>query len=173
MTPPHLHILGIDGGGTTGWARLTVPRASVYGSEPGKILSWDQGQFYGDENRQVDEICRLARETQSLDYNIGPAIVVEDFILSTHVRGEQVLSPVRVNAKIDYAIHLGRAGDSRLTIQNRQIAKTTATDDRLKAWGLYVRGEEHARDAMRHAVTALRRAKASAEVRSDMWRDLR
>jgi hypothetical protein len=169
VTPPHLHVLGIDPGGTTGWALLTVPRGSIYGTERGRFIGHDWGQFYGAEPDQAEAICRLVREIQSLDYKIGPAVVIEDFQLNTHVRGEELLSPVRLAAMIRYASHLRRLGDARVILQHRQIAKTTATDERLQAWGLYHKGEEHARDATRHAVTAIRRAKASPELRSEMW----
>jgi hypothetical protein len=169
VTPPHLHVLGVDPGGTTGWALITVPRMCIYGREPARILEWDWGQFYGDEDVQVDELCRLVREIQSLDYKIGPAVVVEDFQLMTHVRGKVLLSPVRIAAKLAYACHLKRMGDARITMQHRQMAKKTATDERLQAWGLYSRGEEDARDATRHAITAIRRAKASPELRDAMW----
>ena len=156
---------------TTGWALLTVPRLSIYGHEPGRFLEHDWGQFGGDEDAQVDALCSLVREIQSLDYKIGPAVVIEDFQIATHVQGKEVLSPVRIAAKLAYARHLKRLGDARIVLQHRQIAKTTATDDRLKAWGLYAAGEQHARDATRHAVTAIRRAKASPEFREEMWND--
>ena len=51
------------------------------------------------------------------------------------------------------------------------MAKNTATDDRLKAWDLYQRegGMEHARDADRHAITFLRRASGSKQLRANSW----
>lgn len=173
MATPHLHVLGIDPGGTTGWALLTVPRASIFGSQPASFLTIDYGEFFGPEDEQAIAIARLAREVQSLDYKIGPALVVEDFDLLPHyssTNAETVLSPVRIAAKIALLHHLGQTGDSKLIMQGRTIAKSTATDDRLRAWGLYIAREgDHIRDGMRHAITALRRAKDSAEFRSRMW----
>jgi hypothetical protein len=43
------------------------------------------------------------------------------------------------------------------------------TDERLKRRGFWMRGEEHARDAARHAITALRRAKQSPAFRDQLW----
>lgn len=169
MPYPDLHIIGIDPGGTTGWARLTFPRRSIYGDADPKILEWDAGQFYGEETVQVDNIARYVREAQGLSYRIGPAVVGEGFSYETSVRGTDVLSPVRIMAMLVYAQHLGKMGDARVTYQDRGLAKSTATDQRLKAWGFWLPGEEHARDAMRHAITALRRARAKASIRGMLW----
>lgn len=39
-----------------------------------------------------------------------------------------------------------------VVMQSAQIAKGFVTDDKLKAWGLWIKGQKHARDAIRHAV---------------------
>ncbi len=154
---------------TTGYARLTFPRNSIYSTGIPEITEWDAGQFYGDEATQVDNIARYTRETQGLSYKIGPAVVGEGFSYETSVRDEDVLSPVRIMAMLVYAAHLGKLGDARVIYQDRGLAKSTATDQRLKAWGFWLPGEEHARDAMRHAITALRRARAKQRVRDMLW----
>ncbi len=173
MSPPHLHILGIDPGGTTGWALLTVPRRSVFGRAQGEILDWDMGQLEGPEEAQVRALADKARQIQALDYQIGPALVVEDFdVAELRTTDAGVLySPIRIAAMLRYAAYRGETGDALVTMQGRTIAKQAATDDRLRAWGLYDRHSgDHARDAMRHAITALRRAKASQELREAMWK---
>lgn len=53
--------------------------------------------------------------------------------------------------------------------QTASLAKTTATDDRLKLAGLYRAGLPHATDAARHGVTILRKARSDAWLRADMW----
>jgi hypothetical protein len=50
-------------------------------------------------------------------------------------------------------------------VQNASMAKSTATDERLKDAGLYRPGMLHAVDAMRHATTFLRRARADSKLR--------
>lgn len=169
MPSAEIHVIGIDPGVTTGWARLTVPRASLYGGARGAILDWDSGEVFGPEEEQVKLLGRLARETQGLSYQVGPALVVEDFELMTDVLGEDVLSPVRIGAMLRYAAFRNELGDSRVFFQHRGQAKSTATDERLKAWGLYIRGSDHERDAMRHAITALRRASTSEDIRDELW----
>src|SRR5215467_10270213 len=73
MTTPHLHVLAIDPGGSTGWCLLTVPRLCIFGPDPSEILERDYGEFHGAEEAQATEIARLAREIQGLDYKTGPA----------------------------------------------------------------------------------------------------
>ena len=91
----------------------------------------------------------------------------------------EALSPVRIGAMLRFAMALqgtaaiNRAGssmfgDATLTFQGRTIAKSTATDERLKAWGLWTT-VTHTRDATRHAITALRRARQDPELAARMW----
>ncbi len=101
------------------------------------------------------------------------AIVCEDFDLMPrypNTNAHTVLSPVRIAAKLALLACLDKIGDARLVMQGRTMAKSTATDDRLRAWGLYAdRAGDHVGDATRHAITAVRRAKDSRELRENMW----
>jgi hypothetical protein len=171
MPYPEIHVIGIDPGGTTGWARFTVPRDCMYGNERSSVVSWDYGELTGPEDVQVDNLCRLARQTQSLSYMVGPALVCEDWDVDPSFKNTdtEYLSPVRIAAKLGYAIHLGKANDSRLTLQGRSIAFTTMNDDRLRRSGYWVEGSDHIRAATRHAITALRRAKESDKFRDVLW----
>lgn len=174
MPPANLHVIGIDPGENTGWCRLTIPRTSIYGKEPGEIVEWDYGEFTGPEPHQVRDICRLVRETQSLDFGVGPALVVEDFDIPPEAPTTDpvLLIPVRIAAMLRYAQFMGQLGpDALVMLQGRTDAKGTATDERLKLWGLYTAGSDHVRDATRHAIVAVRRAKAKVEVRNAMWAD--
>jgi hypothetical protein len=173
MTPTHLHVIGVDPGQTTGWARLTVPRACVFGTADPEVLRWDTGEITGPEPEQVRDLARLCRTTQSLDYNIGPALIVEDFDLMASnptTDAEVLLSPVRIAAMIRMTMFMGALfGAARLTMQGRTIAKTTMTDERLRKSGYWVEGSDHERDAVRHAFTALRRAREKPAFRDRLW----
>jgi hypothetical protein len=79
------------------------------------------------------------------------------------------LSPVRLGAKLGYVRHQGKLADCTLNWQGRTLAKGTATDDRLKAWGYYVPGPDHIRDATRHAITALRRVAQQPDLAAQFW----
>jgi hypothetical protein len=172
MPPAALHIVGVDPGGTTGWARITVPRLSLYSDEPGEILELDYGEFTGDENDQAKALARKLREIQSLDYMVGPACVCEDFDVAETVTtdAEVLYSPIRIAAKLRYAEYRGELGDAHVVMQSRGQAKSTATDDRLKAWGLYdAHSGEHCRDATRHAITMIRRFSGRPELLATFW----
>lgn len=89
------------------------------------------------------------------------AIVLEDFVLDVHKanRGRDLLTPVRIISGFTGLLHycFGPKQLDRIFIQNRSLAKTTCTDNRLKNWGLYDgKSGPHARDATRHAYYFLR-----------------
>lgn len=182
MTTQNLHVIGIDPGGTTGWCRLTVPRDTIFGEEPSKIVEWDHGEFTGPEPAQALDIAALARTTQSLDYACGPALVIEAWDIDPNFKSTdlETLSPVRLGAMMvllreltDRHYRRGAGAnwlsDATVTFQSRTIAKETATNDRLKRWGLYVQGSDHVQDATRHAIVALRRAAADPDFAKVLW----
>ena|SRR6266487_6726662 len=174
MAPKELHVIGVDPGGTTGWARMTVPRACFYGTQESEILEWEYGELTGPEPAQVTQLTRYAREVQSLAYRVGPALVVEDFDVGAVVTTDTgvLYSPVRIAAMLAYAEHRHELNDGRVVLQSRALAKQTVTDDRLKnVWGMWVEGSDHIRDATRHAITALRRAKEKPAFRDQLWAD--
>lgn len=171
--PVDCAIVALDPGGTTGWAVLVMPSDALTDADV-KILSsvslytWGQigaGSVMGKggsgaaanarkgvaaEHEQVAEIADM------IDSWPHAAIVREDFILRTLNKSRDTLSPVRLGFAIDHLLwERGRA----VFTQQPSMAKGTATDDRLKAWGLYRPGMEHARDATRHAITFARRLK--------------
>lgn len=171
MTPPHLKIITVDPGGTSGVCLAQVPRLSIYGDQPGEWQHLECREVAGDEDEQADAIARMAREFQSLDYMLGPAIVCEDFDNENPFQDDYVFSPIRIAAKIEYAIHRGWAGDARFYRQKRGMAFSIATNKRLMLWGMreYYRGSEHKKDALRHMVAITRRAKQSPSLRAKLW----
>lgn len=109
------------------------------------------------------------------------AIVVEDFIpdMKKMDQARHTLSPVRLMAGFSYGLSVRweswvidgdfdsdfyndgteMLGEERIFVQNRSLAKTTCTDERLVAWGMNLKGESrHARDAMKHALYFLKTA---------------
>jgi len=63
----------------------------------------------------------------------------------------------------------GKLGDASLTFQSRTLAFGTVTDERLKRWRLWVEGSDHIRAALRHGITALRRARENPEFAIRLW----
>jgi hypothetical protein len=81
-----------------------------------------------------------------------------------------LLSAVRLTAALEILVEEAGLGMT-MHRQAPATAKTTATDERLKKWGLYNRAgaQRHARDGDRHSITFLRLAKTSGALRGRAW----
>jgi hypothetical protein len=171
MTTKNLHILGIDPGGTTGWCLLTVARAAIFADEESGILEWDYGELTGPEPGQAIAIMRMCLEIQGLDYKTGVAIMAEQWDIDPNFKStdQESYSPVRINAQLQLLHYEKRMGDATLHFQSRALAFGTATDERLKHWGLWVEGSTHIRAAARHAIVGLRRAKENWDFALELW----
>jgi hypothetical protein len=162
-------VVAIDPGITTGWALLHVPIGSIFGDEHGAIELHETGEFDGPETSQVKAICRLLKRRYA-STTLAPALVIEDFEPRKLSKDKDYLAPVRVGAKLAFAVDLGMAGDIGTPVwQMPSLAMSTATDDRLKAWKLYQPGSEHRKDATRHAITFIRRATKDRSLRELAW----
>jgi hypothetical protein len=127
------------------------------------ILYWEQGQIEGEEVEQEEAIREM------MDSWDGAALLFEDFQLRT-LAAE--LSPVRITAVAVYMAQKMFLPPRPIFKQMPSLAMSTVSDDRLKSWGLYKRGQEHARDAERHAITFMRRAKSDERLRAMAWPSL-
>lgn len=175
--PRNPTVIGIDPGGTTGWALFTVYPEGISDLPEHRgervldnVIKWEHGQVdcgstkgnlgtsrqdgvsVSGENAGIDELVGLVRAWP------GAAIVIEDFILdpSRFNTGRDLLSPVRITSALSYLLWLQRR---EAFFQSASLAKNMVTDDRLKLWGYYssTGGLGHARDADRHALSFLRR----------------
>lgn len=167
----HICVLAIDPGVTTGWCQLIIPASSMFPPAPSSIRGICAGEIRGDETAQVKTICQYARDIGGLSGR-GPAIACEDFQLRGLVStSRDVLAPVRIAAKLDYAIQAGHAGDNSHMppMAMPSEAKGTITDERLKKWDMWIPGSAHKRDALRHALLCLRRAKDDPAFRELCW----
>ena len=154
-----LTVIGIDPGETTGWAKITIPLNSMFGNAPGRIIDHQTGEVTGPETAQAQTICRILKRY------VWPTVAIEDFDLHTDVRSREVLAPVRVAAKIHFCLETGMAGTVvGIEWQMPKLAFDTMPDHRLKKIGLYQPGSEHRKDATRHAMTLIRRAKVSSKL---------
>lgn len=163
---PFVTSIWLDPGGTTGWCVMSVLAEALARTEVSildNIFHWTSGQVGGDENDQADEIAELICAWP------GALVGIESFDLRQFRKDKDLLSPVRLGAMIQWAaVRGGGAGQKAdappavVEWQTPSLAMKTATDEALQAWGLYRRegGEQHARDATRHAITFYRRCKA-------------
>jgi hypothetical protein len=124
------------------------------------------GQFEGSHDEQADQIIELIFSYEE------PAIVMEDFEL----RQLQVeLSPVQIASKVEYELHREALDGLKVPyfLQKAALAKSTVTDARLKQWGLWVVGQRHARDGIRHCITFNRRCKENRSLLLAAWPSFR
>lgn len=163
MVASNLHIMGIYPGETTAWALFTIPRESIFGYANSEIVEWDYAEFDGDDVTQAQELARLVREVQSLDYKLGPALIVRAW----DSRDEDDLSSIRLGAMLMLLQRQKQLGDATITFQFRQTTEATA-DDKLRRLGLYV-ADDSIREATRHAITGLRRANEDHEFAAKLW----
>lgn len=179
MLPMSATVISLDPGGTTGWSVMDVhPEALTDPDVPilGNINLWSHGQVdcgstkgnlgtsshagisTTGEAAGVAELVGLCRSWP------GACVVIEDFIVRRFDQSRDFLSPIRITAAISQWLW---QQNRSYFVQQPAYAKTTATDDRLRHWGLYERsgGQNHARDADRHSITFLRKCKADKEFR--------
>lgn len=156
------------------------------------VIAWAAGFLRGSENAQVDEMVSMA----SCLAGKGLIVGIENFTLRKMSSDSELLSPVRIRAALQRDLWKGipdhGSGDSpfqdykatlvdgresivrehrmRRTLlqQNPADAKSVVTDERLKLWGMWTPGADHARDATRHALLYL--SKLASKGRSEVER---
>lgn len=183
ITYDNATVIAIDPGGTTGWSLISVPPEAL--CEPDvPILS----NIWNHQHGQVDCGSHRGNLGTSLHSGISTdgeysgvydlakfigawpmaAVVIEDFNLRQLRMDRDLLSPVRVTSALGYC--LWKNGRD-YHVQTPTDAKRTCSDDRLKEWRMYdpTGGLVHARDADRHAILFLRRAKAKKAFRGLAW----
>lgn len=188
--PPKVEIIAIDPGGTTGWSFMSIrPEALIeqdvavldniilhtHGQVDcggGGNVGGANGDSYNLENAGISDLIWFMRE------NPGAFVIIEDFVLRQMNQARHLLSPVRIGKVLEWWLYTqGR----NYTYQSVSLAKTTASDERLKIWkgrscpdGMYFKdGLQHARDADRHILTFLRRAREVGvkgdKLRQESW----
>lgn len=153
--------VAFDPGGKTGWSVFGVHADAINDPECriiDNIEFWSTDELFGPEQGQAREMYELVSNWPTAK------LVMEDFVLRKFSSARELLAPVRITARFEG--WMDSAGDERPIIkQQPSLAMTAITDDRLKRMGLYnpTVGLEHGRDAVRHNLTWLKRAKKLAE----------
>lgn len=154
----------LDPGGSSGlaWGRVR-DEGSI--AERLAAMNWRGSETVTgpDWLKQAEEISRRWATFRAECHLAGlPAyFVCEDFILTKFKSSDRSgLYPVWIAAAVmGYRTGLarayeeggfGRAAPIEMTWQSPSQAKTYATDERLRSWGLWIKGREHERDAWRH-----------------------
>lgn len=179
-TPNEFHSVTIDPGGTIGWTHFVVDCKAFSRPEHkilANVLSWNCGEFTGQEyeavNRAVNLISQVhyrgvekASEKAGEFNNARTEILTEAFELTQLIGGENLLSPVRINAVLEWEC---RKQGLPLVFQDRAM-RTNVTPERLRLfgfespfrkngeWSKTGRGKD-AFAAMQHQIVRLRRIK--------------
>jgi hypothetical protein len=165
-------LIAFDPGGTIGWARLTL-HVKAFTRPDHRALryveSWDCGEFTGTENEQIAKARDLIQDARWGPMPFTPLInvITEDFDLVQTVGGKELVSPIRINAVIEW-ICLTQFS-LELKYQKRQ-ARTGITPERLRAFGFEGRwvtkgAGKDSFAAMQHAIRWLRHLKQEADRR--------
>jgi hypothetical protein len=161
-----VYAMGIDGGGTTGYGIIGIERTALLSNEMPPIKHFTHGQVTGSYTQQVLKLRLIAQRYHDPFYTL--AIALESFSPRKPIRSEEYLSPVYVNARIQFLVDT-RVIKAPLFYQTPSQAMTTATDKRLRRWKLYVAGPDHIKDGTRHAITFIRRCQEDKTLRAEAW----
>jgi hypothetical protein len=166
MADNQFNLVAFDPGGTIGWAHFIVD-FRAFSRPEAKVLrwvqSWDCGEFTGQEGDQLQAALALVDRARYTGQLINHTEVLsEDFELTQLIGGDNLLSPVRINAVLDWEIR--KRYGLTLIRQRRQMRKGI-TRERLKLFGFKGRFRKDEFAAMQHAVTRLRLIKAESRRR--------
>lgn len=177
LKPNEYHLVVFDPGGTIGWAHFILDFRAFSRPEHkvlGNLKSWDCGEFTGQETEQLSAAVALIRRAhfEPMPYTTTTHVVSEDFELTQLIGGKNLLSPVRINAVLDWEC---RKQGLQLELQKRQM-RTQITPERLVLFGFQPPGKhwtttgkgKDAFAAMQHGLVKLRRVKD--ESRSRPWK---
>jgi hypothetical protein len=184
-------VIWFDGGGTTGWAVISVHPDALTDPEcrvMNNLTHFAVGEFYGNEFMQVDQMIALTEEWP------GAAIGLEHWVhydSSAGRKDDNLTSLVRINAAFRYGLHLRLLGTGGMLLTpegepvRREVPKVyrqaahmmrSISDAALQrsyfaGVDLYrlTRGSEHKRDATRHGVTFLKRLKTQPSLRKEAF----
>lgn len=176
-------VIAIDPGGTTGWSLISVhpealiePKADIFDNifthQHGEV---DCGVHRGNLASSLHDGISTDGEFSGI-YDLvefikvwpSAAVVIEDFQLRQMRMDRDLLSPVRITSAVGMQMWL----DGRdYHVQSPADAKTTCNNNRLREWRMYDNsgGLEHARDADRHAILFLKKAKMKKDFRALAW----
>lgn len=175
----YLWALAFDPGVTTGWCVYRVPRLRLLekgfleAMVPGRGGGWNAGEFTGGDWWSVDTMLDVTRAVYAeVDEEAGDewVILVEDFVVRMISMKRSFLSPVRLSAAYRRDM---RGAPVHIEERLSSDAMNVVTDGRLRDWGMYRPGSEHARDAQRHAIMMCRRYSSEPRFREQVREGMR
>ncbi len=130
-------LLCLDPGETTGWA--------VFHCTIKEVVLFKWGQV--DTSDMLKGIQSIQYLLDGLDPHI---LVVEDYRVYGWKTEDHSWSKLHTPKFIGVIYAVAHTKGLVPVMQMAQFAKEFCTDDKLKRWGFYQKGQRHARDAVRH-----------------------
>jgi len=162
MRANEFHLLTFDpGAAATGWTHFCVDFRAFSRPEHKvvrNIKDWDCGEFTGPETKQLKAATALMDDTLGRTSYLTLDVLSEDFDLTQLVGGKNLLSPVRINAVLNWECQKRAI---KFTLQRRQ-ERTNVTRQRLKLWGFNGPFKKDEFAALQHAIVRLRKLKQQA-----------
>lgn len=132
----HQKVLAFDPGETIGWSVFEGPNMVDCGQIKTK-------EFKRTQIKQLKDLFRIHQ----------PDIMVfETYAVYSWKTDDHTWSEIHTAQIIGILRWFSMIYDVPYTKQTAQIAKGFCTDEKLKDWKLWQRGERHSRDSIRHAV---------------------
>lgn len=122
----------------------------------------EHGQITGSEDEQAFEVMCIAAEYQR------SAMGIETFSPRKFSRDLTMYSPMRIRSKIEFGLWYEEV-DRIVFKQSSSDAMTHLTNDRQRRHDLWIVGQEHARDAVKHCVTFFATAHDKPRLRPRAW----
>lgn len=133
------HLLALDPGGTTGWAHFVGTELAV------------SGQVDTSDLREgILNVLDLFDYFPDNPHERSCGIVMEDYRVYGWKTEQHTWSELHTPKLIGGITALATIYQLPLYMQMAQQAKGFCTDEKLEEWGMYKKGERHARDAIRH-----------------------
>lgn len=166
-------VFAIDPGGTTGIScgafprrgsmksRLQRGRKLWHGHLPILEARANVPNAYSDEMAAAFVIVQSINKFSESVKPLRVHVVVEGFVINRKPGSmkREGLSPVRIASSLEALLYLnapsGMEWEQEPVYQLAAEAKGFVTDARLRDWGMWHVGKEHARDASRHLITKL------------------
>lgn len=162
-TPNEFHLVWFDpGAAATGWTHFVVDCRAFSRPEHkilANLISWNCGEFTGPENGQLKKAEALIRSRHLGQFRNKWTIGTEDFQLTQTLGGKNLLSPVRINAVLDFICF----NDGIPLIYQNRAMRVQTTKEKLKLYGFGTNFRKDEFAAMQHSIIALKRIKAQSK----------
>lgn len=138
-------LLALDPGETTGWSIWDSHDGGTHYElfASGQLDTWDKANH--SIVNCVQNFPKLLEYTP--DYGIMESYRVYSWVAESHAWSD--VPTLRIIGSMETFLILRH---TPYHMQTAQAAKNFVTDDKLKEWGFWKKGERHARDSYRHAL---------------------